>query len=454
MSKKSNRLPGKVIAAYTFSSLATNSMWMLNNSFLLFFYTDVLLIPAKAATVIFTIARFWDAINDPMMGVICDRTRSKEGKSRFWLRRVAIPGGVFLALSYFCPSWATPAKIIWAGVTYILQGMAQTAISIPVNALTVAITPDRSERVRLGQYMAVPSMLANVLIPALTMPLVRSFDSMGTGFFVIALVIGVLYAVSTILVEYATKGMDPDTSSAEFAESERKETISLLVQVKAAFQNKYSTMVLLGNMSYMLLSGLLGSTLIYYFRYYVGNEGLMGVYSPALMAGMVLCILTMGFIAKKVGNANSVILGALLCLAAFIPRIITGDQIPLVFAVCIAIMGFGSALISNMLQQCRNDATVYGQLHGVDNSAILVSLFTFTQKLGQAISSVIAAGLLAAFHYTPGETPDATTVELFFAENIVIPMFIVVAVVALLLVVSRMEKQLVKDLAAAKADKQ
>ena len=67
---------------------------------------------------------------------------------------------------------------------------------------------------------------------------------------------------------------------------------------------------------------------------------------------------------------------------------------------------------------------------------------------------MIAAGLLAAFHYTPGETPDATTVELFFAENIVIPMFIVVAVVALLLVVSRMEKQLVKDLAAAKADKQ
>lgn len=117
MSKKSNRLPGKVIAAYTFSSLATNSMWMLNNYFLLFFYTDVLLIPAKAATVIFTIARFWDAINDPMMGVICDRTRSKDGKSRFWLRRIAIPGGVFLALSYFCPSWATPAKIIWAGVT-------------------------------------------------------------------------------------------------------------------------------------------------------------------------------------------------------------------------------------------------------------------------------------------------------------------------------------------------
>ena len=451
MSEKSNRLPGKVIAAYTLSSLATNSMWMLNNYFLLFFYTDVLKIPAAAATVIFTIARFWDAINDPMMGVICDRTRSKEGKSRFWLRRIAIPGGVFLALSYFCPNWATPAKIILAGVVYILQGMAQTAISIPSNALTIAITPDRNERVRLGQFTAIPSMLANVLIPALTMPLVRQFNNMGTGFFIIAIVIGILYAVSTLLVERTTKGMDPDTSNADFSDN-KSQKIGTLALIKAAFQNKYSTMVLLGNITYMLLSGLMGSTLIYYFRYYVGNENLMGVYSTAVMVGMLICILTMGLIAKKIGNANSVILGAVLCLVAFVPRIITGDHITIVFAVCMAFMGFGSGLISNMIQQCRNDATVYGQLHGVDNSGILVSLFTFSQKLGQAISSVVAAGLLAVYNYTPGETPDPTAVKLFFAENITIPMVIAVVVIALLLVVSRMEKQLVKDLATAKAN--
>lgn len=454
MSEKRTRLPGKVIAAYTLSSLATNSMWMLNNYFLLFFYTDVLKIPAAATTVIFTIARFWDAINDPMMGVICDRTRSKEGKSRYWLRRIAIPGGVFLALSYFCPSWATPAKIIWAGVVYILQGMAQTAISIPSQALTVRLTPDRNERVRLGQFTAVPSMLANVLIPALTMPFVRQFSNMGTGFFIIAIVIGVLYAVSTLLVERTTKGMDPDTSDAEFADEEPKEKVGTIALLKAAFQNKYSTMVLLGNVSYMLLSGLMGSTLIFYFRYFVGNEDLMSTYSVAVMVGMIICILTMGFIAKKIGNANSIILGAALCLVAFIPRIITGDHVMRVFAVCIAVMGFGSGLISNMLHQCRNDAAVYGQLHGVDNSGILVSLFTFVQKLGQAISSVLAAGLLALFHYKPGEVPDPTAVKLFFAENITIPMVIAVVVIAILFVVSRMEKQLVKDLAAAKAGEQ
>lgn len=307
---------------------------------------------------------------------------------------------------------------------------------------------------RLAQYTAVPSMLANVLIPALTMPLVRQFDNMGTGFFIIAIVIGIMYTVSTLLIENTTKGMDPDTSNVEFANKKSDKSLGAFALIKAGFQNKYSTMVLLGNVAYMLLSGLMGSTLIYYFRYYVGNEDLMGVYSTAIMVGLLICILTMGVVAKKIGNANSVILGAVVCLVAFVPRLITGDHITRVFAICMVLMGFGSGLVSNMLNQCRNDATVYSQLHGVDNSGILVSLYTFAQKLGQAISSVVAAGLLAVFDYTPGEVPDPTAIKLFFAENIIIPMVIAVVIIALLLVVSRMEKQMVKDLSAAKSNQQ
>ena len=449
MSPKPNRLPGKVLGPFILNKFANNALLMLNMYYLLFFYTDVLLIPPAAATVIFTIARLWDAINDPMMGAICDRTRSKEGKSRFWLRRIAIPGGVFLALSYFCPNWATTPKILWAGAMYILQGMAQTAISIPVEALVISIVPDRGERVRLGQLSAIPTMLTNVLIPAITLPFVRQFVTMGTGFFVLAAVIGVLYAASTLLLQHVTKGMDPDTSHAEFVDNSSQEKMSIFAMVKAGFQNKYSTLVLLANVSYMLLSGMMGSTLIYYMRYYVGNEGLMGTYSSALAVGMVLSILVMGFVAKKIGNANSVILGAALCLVAFVPRIITGDKVAWVFAICIAVMGFGSGLISNMVMQCRNDAITYSQLQGKDISGILVSLYTFAQKLGNAGSSVIAAGLLAFVNYTPGEKPTEQAIHLFYAENILVPIGIALLVVVFMLAVSRMERKLVKDMDAA-----
>ena len=110
-------------------------------------------------------------------------------------------------------------------------------------------------------------------------------------------------------------------------------------------------------------------------------------------------------------------------------------------------MGFGSGLISNMMRQCRNDAATYSQLQGVDISGALCSLYSFSQKLGQAVSSIIAAGLLAAVDYTPGEIPDAATLDLFFAENLLIPTATVVAVIAFLIPVIRMEKKLVKDIA-------
>ena len=197
----------------------------------------------------------------------------------------------------------------------------------------------------------------------------------------------------------------------------------------------------------MLNAGLMGSTLVYYFRYNVGNDNLMGLYSTALMVGMLVCIPLMGLIARKLGNVKSVLLGAALCFMAGIPRIITGDKSIVVFFICIVLMGFGSGLIANMMRQCRNDAATYSQLQGVDISGALCSLYSFSQKLGQAVSAIIAAGLLAAVDYTPGETPDAATLDLFFAENLLIPMATVVAVVAFLIPVIRMEKKLVKDIA-------
>lgn len=443
------KLPAKVLASYSFNSFATNSMWMLNNYFLLFFYTDVIKIPAAAATVIFLIARVWDAINDPMMGVICDKTKSREGKSRFWMKRVAIPGGVFLALSYFCPNWATPAKILWAGLAYILQGMAQTAISIPNASLIISITQNRTERVKLQQYTAVPSAAANALIPAITMPFVRSFgeENMMVGFFVLASILGVCYMLGTLFVYWSTKGLDPDTSVSHTASAAEADEPSALELIRAALKNKYCVLVTLTYMTYLLLSGIMGSTLIYYFRYTVGNEDLMSLYSTSIVIGMLISIVTMRALSRKFGNARTCMIGAGLAFLAMIPRILTGDQNAAVFSVCMVLLGIGSGYISEMSHQCKLDAATYGKLHGDDNPSVVVSLFTFAQKFGQAVSSVLAAALLAAFSYTAGDVPTPAVLRLFYVENIIFPMAVAVALLFLLARLDRMEKQLVRELA-------
>lgn len=159
-------------------------------------------------------------------------------------------------------------------------------------------------------------MLANVLIPAVTLPFVHKFAHAGTGFFVLSLAISVMYAVSTLLLVRTTKGLDPDTSGETVSDQAPAEMPSLREMLKAAFKNKYSTLVILSNVFYMLNAGLMGSTLVYYFRYNVGNDNLMGLYSTALMVGMLVCIPLMGLIARKLGNVKSVLLGAALCFMA------------------------------------------------------------------------------------------------------------------------------------------
>lgn len=457
MSNKTKKLSGKILASYALYQFAFDSMWMLNNYFLLFFYTDVIKIPAAAATVIFLIARVWDTINDPMMGVIVDKTRSKEGKSRFWLKRLSVPCGVFVSLCYICPSWATPGRIFWAGVVYILLGMAQTAVGIPTASLQISITQDRSERVRLQQTVAIPSAVSNALIPAVTMPFVRSFgeNRMMVGFFVLAVMIGILVTVSSLIIYHNTKGLDPDTSKGIISTTEDKsgqnadKSIGAFQLIKSAAQNKYCILVVLICLMYMLLSGIVGSSLVFYARYNMKNEGLMSIYSIGTVIGMLLGIATMRVLARRFGNATTIRIGAILFIVSSIPRILFGDGHLTMFAVCMVVLGSGSSYIVNMLHQCKLDAATYGQLQGDNNPSVVISLYTFAQKFGQAVSSVIASGLLALFHYTGGQEPTPAVLKLFYAESVLFPAVVALAVLFVSFILSRMEKELVNKLTVA-----
>ena len=446
---------------------------MLNNYFLLFFYTDVIRIPSAAATVIFLIARVWDAINDPMMGVICDSTKHEEGRSRFWLKRLCAPAAICILLSYMCPEWATPAKVLWAGVTYIFQGMAQTAIGIPLNSLRVSMTENRVERIKLSQYMAISGAVANFVVPAYTLSIVNTIDAdhMWKGFAIIAGIIGVLYGSAAFLTWKTTRGYDPDTSrkedhtdeSAEKCNGENseeqneglsavkkdsKKKISGMGLISAALKNRYCVLVCLTYGCYLLLSGIMGSTLVYYFRYNLKNDGLMSIYSATVTVGALLAVLAMRVMGKKFGNARTCSIGGIIAGLGLVARIATSDQIIAVFAVAMLFVGFGSGIVSNMLQQCILDATTYGKLHGADNQSVVMSLFTFAQKFGQAVSSVLAAALLAVFHYTAGAEPTTGILRLFYVENLIFPIAILVIVLVLLAVIDRLEKQMLTDLEA------
>ena len=135
------------IICYSFGDIASQFVWTFVGSYLTVFYTDVVGLVPAAVSAIMLIARIWDAINDPMMGAIAERTRTKWGRFRPWIAFGCPVLAVFGVLTFTAPFPGTStAGVIWAAVTYILAGMVYTATNIPYSALAAVMTEDADQR--------------------------------------------------------------------------------------------------------------------------------------------------------------------------------------------------------------------------------------------------------------------------------------------------------------------
>ena len=131
-----NLVGGKEVLAYSFTIFGSSMVSALMGSALSFFYTDVLGIAAGVVGTIFVIARIWDAVNDPIMGIIVDRTDSKWGKCVPYLKFVPIPLFITTVLVFLPIQNTAPCfKAVYAGIMYMVYFAMFTAVDIPINGL-------------------------------------------------------------------------------------------------------------------------------------------------------------------------------------------------------------------------------------------------------------------------------------------------------------------------------
>jgi GPH family glycoside/pentoside/hexuronide:cation symporter len=162
---------------YGLGDTASNILYQAWSFFLMIFYTDVFGIPAKVASFMFLVTRIWDMINDPLMGMIADRTNTRWGKFRPYLLWMAVPYGILACAMFITPEWSQNMKIVYAYVTYILATMAYTAINIPYSSLMAVMTPDPHERTTLSQYRFFFAFIGMLLITTFTLPLAKFFGA-------------------------------------------------------------------------------------------------------------------------------------------------------------------------------------------------------------------------------------------------------------------------------------
>ena len=413
------RLPWSVKIGYSVGNFAKALLAVSVSVYLLYFYTDICGIDSKIASTIILIAKIWDIINDPMMGAIVDKTVSREGRCRFYLKYFSVPAGIIFALSFFMPDFALPGKIVWAAVTYILQGMASTILLIPLNTLMGRLTSNQQQRVHMNQFGTGFSLLGSMFVTGYTMKIVLALspDDMKKGFFMTACIFAVLYILCHLIVYFVTRGYEPVEQivvSNEGKTSSQK--ISFGARLSALFQNKMWLAVISMWFIVNLSMSLENSALASYFQYNHGenmNE-LYSLYSTLGMIIPVLCILGINHVTRLFGVARTALFGSILTVCAYAFRFFTHDASLLTIGIGWSIYQLGGGLLTCTVMLLVFEAKEYGaKKTGVDNDAILMSGFSASYKIGMAIGGAIMGYIMPA-SYVPQAVEQTPEVLQFF----------------------------------------
>lgn len=402
MENSPEKVSFKEKVGYGLGDTASNLYFQMFVNFLLFFYTDIFGIPAAAAGTMLMVSRFWDAANDPIMGIIADRTNTKWGKFRPYLVWMSIPLAVVGVLTFITPNFSVGGKIVYAYITFTLVMMAYTAINIPYSALMGVISPSSEERTSVSTFRFVLAFVGAFIVQGLTLPLVNLFGggNQAVGFPVTMAVFGLLACILFYITFTTTRErvVVPVTQKS-----------SLKKDIKNLLKNRpWMYLLIMGifTLGYVIIRS---GTILYYFKYYLGNEILASLFMVLGTIAVIVGVASTQFFAKKFGKKRLYIaVMGLSTLLTMLFYFIPADQIVLIFVVHILI-SLVMAPQAPLLWAMYADTADYSEWKNERRATGLVfSAATFAQKFGIAIGGGMAGWLLAFFGFVANtqQTPD------------------------------------------------
>ena len=181
---KNGKVPLISKIAYGFGDVGCNFSWMFVSNFLMIFYTDVFGISMAAVSALMLFSSFWDAINDPIVGGLTDKTKSRWGRYRPWLLVAAPITALLLVMTFWArPDWPQNGKIIYMVITYCLLVLGYTCVNIPYGTLCGAMTQDIDERAKINTSRSVAAMIAIGVLNIITVPLISKFGHIWMHFY-------------------------------------------------------------------------------------------------------------------------------------------------------------------------------------------------------------------------------------------------------------------------------
>lgn len=403
---------------YGFGDAASSMYWKIFTFYLAIFYTDVFGIPAAAAGTMFLVTRIWDTANDPIMGIIGDRTNTRWGKFRPYLLWIAAPFAIIGILLFTTPDLSVNGKIVYAYISYTLMMMAYTAINVPYASLLGVMTAKSDERTSFASYRMVFAFGGSLLVVAIFQPTVDFFNHIinvgeEISYQLTMTVIGII-AIGFFLMTFSW--------TRERIKPPKNQESSL----KKDFKN------LLGNIPWFVILGAGVMTLIfnsvrdgvamYYFKYYVVDETAMSVFSATFaystlylflgQATNMLGVIMAKPVSARIGKRKTFMYAMFMAAALSVVFYFCNRENYFFIYLLQALISFCAGIIFPLMWSMYADAADYSQYKtGRRATGLVFSASSMSQKLGWTLGGSITLWLLAFFGFEANVAQSPETIK-------------------------------------------
>lgn len=383
------QLTKRVKIGYGVGDLGGNLFFTMSGFYLLFYLTDVVGLAAGLAGTALMIGKIWDAVTDPVVGYLSDRTPGPFGRRRPW-----IFAGVWLTWASLIWMFSPPGSniFLWVILANCVLNTGYTFINIPYGALTPDLTTDFNERTLLNGYRMSFAVIGTFIGAGGVLVLVDAFGGGLGGWRSMSVVIGGVMAIASLAVVVSVK---------EKPYHEKRPRENIFVSYRQVLRLKPFLLALIPWALHITGVNIIQGALLYYFRFIYGDEAAFQIALPILLASAIVCIPLWVRISRSIGKRASYNIGMGIFAVTILIFFLIGHRTgPGVAFLLMGIGGIGFATQYVMPFSILPDVVEYDYAeHGVRREGVFYGQWTFMSKLGQALGIAINGWILTLFSY-------------------------------------------------------
>lgn len=389
MESKQNRF------TYGLGTVGRDMVYTMVSMYLMFYLTDVLELDAGVLwwiTGIITVARIFDAFNDPFMGVIVDNTQTKWGKFKPWICIGAVLSGIFTVLLFTDFGLKGSAYIISFGIIYLAWGISYTMNDISYWSMLPTLSQDQRVREKIGSIARICASVGLFLVVALIVPITtalgNALGSMQKGYFALAVIIVCIMIVFQSITVFGVK--EPKSM-----QETKKEHTSVKDLVRIIFKNDQLLVTAVSMALFTIGYNTTTSFGLYYFKYVYGDEGMYSVFAVILGVSQIFAMSVFPMLGAKFSRKKLFSFATLLVVIGYIIFFFAPTNTMLFIGIAGVILFVGQAFIQIMVLMFLTDSVEYGEWKfGKRNDSVTFSLQPFINKMGGAVAGGVTGAIV------------------------------------------------------------